>query len=66
MVVGQLRAGLGEFAAHAQALEEVDRFGERDAGGGEIAAQGVEAGVEALNFSNISTVLVFICFETNF
>jgi len=41
----QLLARLGQLAAHAQALEEVDGFGEGGAGGGEVAAEGVEASV---------------------
>ncbi len=33
----QFLTGLGEFAAHPHALEEVDGFGEGSVGGGEIA-----------------------------
>ena len=40
----QRGASLGQLAAHAQALEEVDSLGEGCAGGGEVAAQSVEAG----------------------
>lgn len=41
--ISQCLARLGKFAAHAQALKEVDSLGEGGAGGGEIATQGVEA-----------------------
>jgi hypothetical protein len=56
--ISECLAGRGEFAAHAQALKEVDGRGERGAGGGKIATQGVEAGGETLESGNIGAILV--------
>jgi hypothetical protein len=58
--VGQGCTGLDKLAPHAQALEEVDSFRERGVGGGEVAAQGVEASIEALDLSDEAPILIAI------
>ena len=41
-------AGLGEFAAHAYALEEIDSFSKGFAGSREITTENVETGIQNL------------------
>jgi len=65
MQVSQCLAGLSKFAAHPQALEEVAGLGERGAGSGEVATQGVEAGKEMLKQSNVTSILKLIDPWTN-
>ena len=50
-------AGLGEFAAHAQSLVEVDGLGERGAGGGVVAAQGVDKEATPLLLARLRLIL---------
>jgi hypothetical protein len=62
----ELLPRLSELAAHAQALVEVDGLGERGASGGEVATQGVQAEISALKLSDVPSIVIVICFSTNF
>ena len=63
--IGERLMGLGEFAAHAQALKTVNGFSEGCAGGGEVAAQGVEAGDHGLKECKVFVILITHSFRSN-
>jgi hypothetical protein len=52
---------LSEFAAHAQALKEVDSIGESCACGGNIGTEGVEAGIKTLRVRPLLAVIEAVC-----
>ena len=56
----QLIARLSKLAAHPQALEAIDGLGEGRAGGRELAAEGVETGVEAVDHRESFAVLILL------
>ena len=56
--IGKRLTGLGEFATHTQALEEVYGLGERGAGGGEVAALHQEKTENIQSTSSILSITV--------
>ena len=64
--VGQGGAGFGKLASHPQALEEINGLGERGAGGGQIATQGVETGISMLISRLGPPILIVVGFFEKF